>query len=133
MILRITYITTIAAVLSTIVLVVLTHIPGDSIPSSVRYNDKMMHFVAYALVSLLYGVSFAVTGRKGLWRLLIISIFMVILGAADEYTQQFFGRHTDLLDYYADLCGIALGMGISFVFWIIKTIFALRVKVTISK
>ncbi len=133
MILRITYFTAVAAVLATIIVFVLTHIPGSMIPDYARYNDKLMHFVAYALLSLLYGVTVAVKGRKGLLWMLLVTIFLVIFAAVDEYTQQFFGRTTDIEDYYADLRGIATGMGISFVYWSIKTIVALKIKITISK
>jgi len=114
-------------------LVVLTHIPSRSIPEFLRENDKMLHYGAYAIVSLLYGVSFASKGYKGIIWLLLISIFLAAVAAGDEYTQQYFGRTTDIRDYYADLRGIATGIGISFVYWSMKTIFALKFKVTISK
>ena len=133
MILRITYFTAIAAILSTIILVVLTHIPGSSIPDFARYNDKVLHYGAYAVVSLLYGISFGSKGLKGLLWMLLITLFLAALAAGDEYTQQYFSRTTDIKDYYADLRGIATGMGVAFVFWGLRTIMALKLNVTISK
>ncbi len=133
MIIRITYFTTLAAVLSTVILFVLTHIPHSYLPQGMIYNDKLMHYIAYSVVSFLYGISFSPNGRKGLLGLLIVAVMVSILAAIDEYTQQFFGRNTDIQDFYADLYGVATGIGVSFVVWLIKTACKLKVKIHVSR
>jgi VanZ family protein len=133
MILRITYFTAMAAVLSTIVLLVLTHIPGKALPHFVRFDDKQLHYTGYAILSLLYGVTVAKKGWRGLLYLFLTAVFVAALAAADEYTQQYFGRTTDIKDYYADLKGIATGIGVSLIYWMIKSILAIKFNVKISK
>jgi len=133
MIVRITYFTTLAAVLTTVVVLVLTHIPNSALPHRFIFDDKMMHYVAYSVISLLYGISFSPNGYKGLLGLLIVAVGVGILAAIDEYSQQYFGRNTELQDYYADLYGVATGIGLSFVVWAIKTICKIKVNVHISK
>jgi len=133
MIVRITYLTTLAAVLSTVVLFVLTHVPHSYLAHGMIYNDKLMHYIAYSVVSFLYGISFSPKGKKGLLGLLIVAVMVSILAAIDEYTQQFFGRNTDIQDYYADLYGIATGIGVSFIVWLIKTAYGIRFNIHLSR
>jgi VanZ family protein len=134
MILKITYVTITAAIISTVALVVLTHIPNDLVPQSLHhYDDKKLHFAGYAVVAFLYGLSFSPKGVKGLIGLLTVAIFVSILAAVDEYSQQYFGRMTDINDYYADLKGIATGVGAAFAVWLVKTIYSTTVRINISR
>ena len=133
MIVRITYFTTFAAVLATILVLVLTHIPHSSLPHQFIFNDKMMHYVAYSVISFLYGISFSPRGYKGLLGLLLVAVGVSILAAIDEYSQQYFGRNTDIYDYYSDLYGVATGVGLSFIIWAIKTICKIKVNIHVSK
>ncbi len=133
MILRITYLTVIPAVISTVVLFILTHLPSSALPQDVHFNDKQLHYIAYFIVSFLYGISFSPRGKKGIIGLFLVAVMMCLLGAFDEYTQQFFDRTTDIEDYYADLKGIATGVGIAFGVWLLKMLSGLGAKLNISK
>ncbi|MFI4910617.1 MAG: VanZ family protein [Sedimentisphaeraceae bacterium JB056] len=133
MILRITYFTTTAAILSTIILIVLTHIPENHISYYVKSHDKQLHYTAYLMVSFLYGISFSQRGWRGLLGLILVTLAMCALGAVDEYSQQYFDRRTDIKDYYADLWGIFTGVSIATSLWLVKTISNFRVKINISR
>jgi VanZ family protein len=101
------------AVAATACLLVGTHISEEHLRGFAMDNDKFLHFVIYFIVAFLYGFAL----RAGGWYSLLLraSLFLglAVLAALDEYTQQFFHRQTELLDYCADLAGIALGVIIS--------------------
>ncbi|AQQ08936.1 putative integral membrane protein [Sedimentisphaera cyanobacteriorum] len=109
MLLKIQYHAAFAAVVSTIILFFLTHIPADWLPEAGNYNDKTVHFAAYFMLAFLYNLSFSAASWKSVLISLMIAILLAGLGYLDEYTQQFFGREYCIADYYADLKGIILG------------------------
>lgn len=135
MLLRISYFTTAAAILSTIILIILTHIPDDMLPMmhDIPFDDKQMHFWAFFIVTFLYGISFFAPGLKGIVRLLVLSIIMAIFAAIDEYTQQYFGRTACILDYYADIKGILTAISICLIYWAVRTLVPFNIVIKVSK
>lgn len=99
-----------------------THIP--QVPKwvgQIAVSDKVMHFVAYLLLSSL--LWFAVNPNKKVnWRKPAVwwVLFAVVwYGAIDEWLQMYVGRSADVRDFLADLVGAATGLGILSVvnFW----------------
>ena len=135
MLIRISHFTTVAAVISTLALVVLTHLPSRMLPlmQKMPMDDKQMHLTAFFVVTLLYGISVFAPGKRGLLRLFVLAVVMSLFAAIDEYTQQFFGRSTCLYDYYADLRGIGLAMVVSLVYWFVRMLLPINVVIRISK
>lgn len=133
MLVKMRHMTIFLAVTATIILAVLTHIPSYYFPDEIEYNDKFVHFIAYAIVSFLYGLSFSARS----WRTVAYSLALILLLAAlayiDEYTQPFFGREYSIFDYYADLKGIVLGVVLSKVIRLIYYISTGKFKLTLSK
>lgn len=91
-----------------IALVLATHYPTVQIPGEFSYRDKVVHFGAFALLALLvYRVVATRARAAAVW---LTAVVLVPYAALDEYTQQFVGRDTDLLDWFADVGGIALAL-----------------------
>ena len=85
-----------------VVLFVATHVPGESLPGSTLLDsDKLIHAMAYGVLTALALFAWPSAPR---WRL---AAAMVAYGAIDEVTQDWFGRTTDLYDWYADALGVA--------------------------
>ena len=78
-----------------------THLPPDDTPSApFPLFDKAVHFCGYAGWGLVAGMV------GGPWRLWLAG--GLALGAADELTQPYFGRHADINDWLADAAGLSL-------------------------
>lgn len=91
-------------------LVVATHYPKPpAIP--LEQGDKLVHLAAYAVLALLASVCWS-AWRTPLRKLDLLGLFAVLAfyAALDELTQPPFGRQTDVLDWIADLVGIACGI-----------------------
>ena len=97
------------AVLCTVSVLILTHLPQDPTPEAVRkgflHIDKGEHFLAYGVISL-----FAVLSRKrpvpsGTLVALLLGVAAVAL--ADEMTQPWTGRDCAFTDMVANLTGVA--------------------------
>ena len=84
-----------------------THYPSVYIPTNITYRDKVVHCCAFGGLAFLYW-QFAETRKRPLTSTFVWSAAVVLLAyaAIDEYTQQFFGRDTDILDFLADLIGV---------------------------
>jgi VanZ family protein len=101
-----------------VLLVVATHLPRSMpfLPSSFNYLDKLCHFTAYALLSLLLATTWqlasgVLTRRHLFWAWMAVALF----GAVDELTQLAFGRDCELSDWAADALGAIAGL-IAFAF-----------------
>lgn len=91
----------------------MTHLPRPEIPGRIPQSDKVLHLVAFGLLALLFWHG---TRRRGqppgprfVW------VAAAVLGAyacIDEYTQQFVGRSTSLIDLAANLSGIAIVLAV---------------------
>ena len=76
-------------------------------------SDKVAHFVAYAILTVLGGLYLmarAVHVRVG--HLLLWGVVYALYAAADEWLQSFVGREMSLTDWFADVAGILTGTAI---------------------
>jgi VanZ family protein len=93
-------------ILVTALLLVLTHIPQDMIPSTLRKGgiDKLEHALAYGVITLLFLISIrtSLTIRSALLLVLVVSF----IGVFDEITQTFVNRTASVNDFIADIIGI---------------------------
>jgi VanZ family protein len=80
-------------------------------------SDKVIHFLEYAVFALLTLRSTLRWHRALSWRPAILTalVILAVFAAVDEVVQGFVpGRHTDLLDFGADLTGGFLVLGLSY-------------------
>ncbi len=95
-----------------VALVTSTHLPRVPEPFQFRPSDKLVHFLAYALLALLAALAWSLRWRLG-WRAMLgLLALLAVHGSLDEVTQPAFGRHADVLDWCADVLGAALGLGL---------------------
>lgn len=94
-----------------LLLVFATHYPkperllGPNAPS-----DKTLHCLAYGGLGLLAAATLATSGRWSPARAVVLGAGLAAFGVADEITQPWFGRTTELLDWACDCGGIAVGI-----------------------
>jgi len=102
-----------------------TSLPGTSLDYIPQYSDKLKHFVAYLILTiLLYWFYLIKNKKKDLTRKQIW--FIIILtggyGIVDELHQLLIpGRSCDIADWLSDLAGIFLGLVIAR-FWFAKKV-----------
>jgi VanZ family protein len=86
----------------------LTHFPKLEIGLPIRAPDKLAHIGAFGLLAFLFW-RFVETLRHPLSSrfVFIAAAWLIVFAGFDEYTQQFFGRSTDLVDWLCDVAGIA--------------------------
>lgn len=89
-----------------VVLVVLTHVPPTRVPAT-PVSDKLLHFVAYFILTLLLILSLREARLRFASAVLIASILALAYGVADELVQKLVGRHCSLRDWLADAAGVA--------------------------
>ncbi|OQY07567.1 MAG: hypothetical protein B6I25_01520 [Planctomycetales bacterium 4572_13] len=92
----------------------LTHIPVPDVARQSGMSDKTMHVLAYFALTFL--VWFAVSpyhkvrwNRSKVW---LVLVAVVWYGVIDEYLQSRVGRSADVMDFMANLFGVALGLGV---------------------
>ena len=78
--------------------------PLEAPPSAPEGSDKLVHFIAFAALAF----PLARTGRFGL---LPVFIAASAYGGAIELIQPSFNRSADFNDWFADVVGVALGIG----------------------
>lgn len=93
-----------------VLLALATHYPQIEIPTRISYRDKIVHFAAFGLLAVL-----AWQFARARWRLdrgfaPRAGALLIAYAAVDEYTQQFFHRHTDPLDLAANTAGIVVAL-----------------------
>ncbi len=84
------------------------HTPKGPFPAPLLFphQDKVVHFFGYAILAGLTAAAAAwPTGGKWYGRWLLI---FAAYAAFDELTQPLVGRHADVLDWAADIAGVAL-------------------------
>jgi VanZ family protein len=91
------------------VLAAVTHYPKVRIPG--EDTDKVVHFVAFALLAVLFWMFFA-AGKRALapWFVAVAAVVLVAYASIDEYTQRFVGRDSNWTDWVANLAGIGVGL-----------------------
>jgi len=94
------------ATLFTAIVLLLTHIPQDVMPSGLQVSglDKLAHALAYGAITILFVVSL----RDRFSLLSAAALFFAIsaLGAVDELTQPLVNRTASPFDWLADLVGV---------------------------
>lgn len=90
----------------TTIVIVLTHIPQELMPSQLQKNDldKLQHIVAYGIITFLFTLS--LKSSPSLLSALLVFIVILVIGIADEITQPFVHRQASLSDLAADVIGI---------------------------
>ena len=91
----------------TAIVVFLTHIPEDAMPSQLQVIglDKLAHALAYGAITYLFILSLRTSSCLLSASLLFFAILAI--GALDELTQPFFSRTASLADWLADIVGIS--------------------------
>ncbi len=105
-----------------------THIPARYIPSQIAgLGDIVLHGIGFLGLSSWLILTMAAFGVKPVKRILFVLLVMMIYGALDEYTQQFFGRSTELKDWLTDTTATV----VSLILW--ETILFLAQRITRTK
>ena len=86
-----------------------THLPPGVLPGN---SDKFIHCAAYAVLAALLLLLRATRGIFPWTSVIGRWIVVAAYGAFDELTQMFVNRTTDLYDWYADVIGAAIGLGV---------------------
>ena len=94
------------AILFTAAVLVFTHLPQETMPSSLQEDgvDKLQHVLAYGVITFLFLISLR-TSPTILSAFLLFLVISVI-GAFDELTQLFMNRSASVTDLLADIVGI---------------------------
>ncbi len=89
-----------------------THIPIYTSSHVPQYNDKVMHFLAYAGLAFLLCVAWTAARGSFHWSMgLVIWVIVVMYGALDELSQiPVPGRSGDYRDWIADGLGAIIGI-----------------------
>ena len=87
-----------------------THWPQPPDLSDVPGSDKTVHLTAYALLAFLLARTLAGRRPLSLATMAVVLAIVATYGAADELTQPFFGRETELNDWAADMAGAMIGL-----------------------
>ncbi len=96
----------ITAILFTAAVIVFTHLPQETMPSSLQEDgvEKLQHVLAYGVITFLFLISL----RTSPTMLSALLLFLVVsaIGAFDELTQPFVNRTASVTDFVADIVGI---------------------------
>ncbi len=88
----------------------LTSIPNPEFGPSFPGADKLAHFGFYGVAGFLFVLWRGETGKGVAAAMVWAAIFVALLGAVDEFHQQWIpGRSMELLDWTADLAGGTAG------------------------
>ena len=92
----------------------LTSIPNPDFGPSFPGEDKIAHFLFYGVSGFLFVLWRREAGEGAARAALSAALFGLLLGAVDEFHQQWIpGRSMDLLDWAADAAGGAAGAACS--------------------
>jgi VanZ family protein len=92
-------------------LLVATHLPTQVAGLPRNQADKLIHFVAYAVLAWLLATAWqASVGRLNARHLKFAWLVVVLYGAIDEITQPLVGRTLSVADWLADAAGAAVGL-----------------------
>ena len=91
------------------VILTLTHLPPRHLPH-VNVRDKIEHLLAYGcLGGLLFLTLWLTRPKLAHLGILVLAVGMTY-GALDEWTQPFFGRDCEFMDWTADTSGLAIAV-----------------------
>jgi len=91
----------------------LSHTPGDELPSAIEGIDKLCHAIAYGVLTLsyLYAIHPLFRHRPFLELATTAILFSLLFGISDELHQTFIAhRSADWRDLVADITGSALAV-----------------------
>jgi VanZ family protein len=92
-------------------LFIATHIPVERVPRAVGSADKVVHVLAFMLLSAIFATTWQVSAGRLNYRHLIWAWMAIVLyGALEESTQPFVNRTASLMDWLADATGAAIGV-----------------------
>lgn len=76
-----------------------------------RTQDKVIHMGAYFMMGLLAWRSFFPFVKNPIKNAIFCFVFCALFGLSDEWHQFYVpGRHSDILDWYADMIGAAFAV-----------------------
>ena len=88
----------------------LTSIPNPEVAPLFPWSDKIAHFGFYGVMGFLFVLWRREIGTGPVAAVVLAAIFAALLGAGDEFHQQWIpGRSMDLLDWVADFAGGTAG------------------------
>ena len=88
----------------------LTSIPNPEFSPLFPWSDKIAHFAIYGVMGFLFVLWRREIGTGAVEAVVWAAIFAALLGAIDEFHQQWIpGRSMDLLDWVADFGGGTAG------------------------
>ncbi|MGA2914828.1 MAG: VanZ family protein [Sedimentisphaerales bacterium] len=93
-----------------------THIPARYITAGyipgliASLGDVVLHGIGFLVLSSWFILTLAAFGVKPKQRILLVLLIMIVYGAVDEYTQQFFGRSTELKDWLSDTTATVISL-----------------------
>lgn len=94
------------------ILVAATHYPKpEQFLGSNPPSDKLLHFVAYAVLGCLAAIAVRARSRLTGKKALALAAGLAVFAMLDELTQPIFGRVAEPLDWVFDLIGLAIGIG----------------------
>ncbi len=102
-----------------VVLFISTHIPYSSEGPPIPGADKLIHFVGFGILGLLFALWVALRRTLTLAIIITIVVGIGLYGIVDELLQIPVGRDCELMDWVADLVGASAGVGL--VTWLSKT------------
>jgi len=107
------------AFLSTTVVIILTHIPQESMPSQIQQSglDKILHALAYGTIT--FCVILSIKSPPSIYIALIVLCSLLTIGIFDEITQPIVHRQASLSDLLADVIGV---ISVLFVYLVSKKI-----------
>jgi VanZ family protein len=76
-----------------------THYPQVQIPGEVPHSDKLLHFAAFGALAFLFSQVVRARVRTS-------GAILIAYAALDEWSQQFVGRSTELMDFIANVAGV---------------------------
>ena len=99
------------AVAVVIAIATFSHRPHGGLPMGLKQGtgDKLVHAAAYAVLS--WSLMLALGGiarRPSLW--VWVLVVVMLLGAADEWTQQYVGRSCSVSDWLANIGGACMAV-----------------------
>ena len=103
-----------ALIVYVVALLVGTHLPGSVVQDSFSGNDKIQHFAAYSVLSLL-AFNFMSARSVGSLRCFVLLFFsLAAFAALDELTQiPVPDRFSDWRDWGADMAGISVSLAVA--------------------
>ena len=91
---------------------ILTHIPIPSVVYRARVSDKILHILAYMILTFLFWFAISPDSkvnwrRRSVW---LILLAMIAYSGVDEWLQGRVGRSCDMLDFIANAVGGLAGL-----------------------